>query len=403
MYHSIGAHYSHVTELLGFTPVRHEGKVMGLAAHGDPSATAPILRRRIAYLPDKRGWRNGGMVDQAELAYLRKALRGFSREDIAAGIQRVCEDEVLAFVSDILTTTRERRVAVAGGVFANVRLNQRIRELPGVESLCVFPHMGDGGIAVGAALACWGRRFASPSPEAAYRPRAMEHVYLGASYPHQDVVESLNRAGVPFTVHDDVEDRIGDLLAEGYVVCRFDGPMEYGPRALGNRSILCAPTDPSVHDWLNAALKRSEFMPFAPSALEEAASQCFLGVRPGCPAEHRFMTATYAATPWCKEHAPAVVHVDGTARPQTVSREVNPSFHKILTAFHRRTGLPLLINTSFNMHESPIVNSPDGAVKAFQQSGLHYLAMGKTLVHNPNAAWPRAAVPTSRVASPPNL
>jgi len=302
-------------------------------------------------------------------------------------------------VSDVLAATGERRVAVAGSVFANVRLNQRIRELPGVDALHVFPHMGDGGISVGAALGLRGRR--STSLSSSYRRAAVDHVYLGPCYSQKEIETTLSCAGLAFSVHEDIEEQVGGLLAQGYVACRFDGRMEYGPRALGNRSILCAPSDPSVHDWLNAALKRSEFMPFAPSALEEAAPQCFLGLRPDNRSEHHFMTATYTATSWCRGQAPAVVHVDGTARPQIVSRETSPSLHRILTAFELRTGLPLVINTSFNMHESPIVNTPDDAVRAFLQSGLHYLAMGKALARNPRPAWPKARVATTRAAAPP--
>ena len=183
---------------------------------------------------------------------------------------------------------------------------------------------------------------------------------------------------MPFEQVKNIEDRIGALLAKGHVVARFNGRMEYGPRALGNRSILYQPTDPTVNDWLNKKLKRTEFMPFAPVTLWEDAKNMYKDVdRNLFPAE--FMTITFDCTPKMAKGCPATVHVDNTARPQLTSEKINPSYYKIVKAYHKRMGLSTIINTSYNMHEEPIVCSPEDAIRAFQLGHLEYLAMGPFL------------------------
>jgi len=176
-----------------------------------------------------------------------------------------------------------------------------------------------------------------------------------------------------------VEREIAEQVAGGKVVARFDGRMEFGPRALGNRSILYAATDPTVNDWLNKRLKRTEFMPFAPMALAHRAGDLFEGIERGRMAAE-FMTVTFDCTPRMKQIAPAAVHVDGTARPQLVTERNNPSAFRVLTEYERLTGSPTVINTSFNMHEEPIVCTPADAVRAFVDGKLDVLAAGPFLV-----------------------
>jgi carbamoyltransferase len=172
------------------------------------------------------------------------------------------------------------------------------------------------------------------------------------------------------------------LLAEGHVVARFTGKMEYGPRALGHRSILYQTTDPSINDWLNAHLLRTEFMPFAPATLQEYADECYVGLD-GARDSARYMTITFNCTERMREQSPGVVHVDGTARPQILDPETAPDFYKITVAYHQLTGIPSLINTSFNMHGEPIVCTPDDALRSFNEGKLDYLAIGNWLVANP--------------------
>jgi carbamoyltransferase len=180
----------------------------------------------------------------------------------------------------------------------------------------------------------------------------------------------------------DIHEAIAQLLAKGHVVARFTGAMEYGPRALGHRTILYQTTDPSVNDWLNARLKRTEFMPFAPATLIEFAASRYIGID-GATDPARFMTITFNCTEQMKQESPGVVHIDGTARPQLIDPETAPDFYQILSAYHRLTGIPSLINTSFNMHGEPIVCTPDDAMRSFQAGNLDYLAIGNWLVKHP--------------------
>jgi carbamoyltransferase len=207
--------------------------------------------------------------------------------------------------------------------------------------------------------------------------------YLGTGYTHAEIRAAVERSGLRCTYHPgSIEVEVAQKLAEGKVVARFAGRMEYGPRALGNRSILYQPGDPSVNDWLNELLRRTEFMPFAPSSLYEAADDLYENVA-GAEDTARFMTITFHCKPATVEQCAGVVHVDGTARPQLVRWEDNPSYYRIVDEYRKRTGMPTIINTSFNIHEEPIVRSPDDALRAFLDSTLDYLAIGDLLVEGP--------------------
>jgi carbamoyltransferase len=238
--------------------------------------------------------------------------------------------------------------------------------------------MSDCGMGIGAALAVYYDREPRPKTDT----RCLEVVYLGPEYPEAEILAALRDSAVDFTRPEDLEAEVAELLSQGAVVARYDGRMEYGPRALGNRTIMYQPTDRSVNDWLNQALKRTEFMPFAPAVLEDAAGRCFLNVD-GAERTARFMTITFQCTEWMKEKCPGVVHVDGTARPQLVRREDNPGFYRIIEEYGAITGIPVIINTSFNLHEEPIVCTPSDAVRAFSIGHLDYLAIGPFLARNP--------------------
>jgi carbamoyltransferase len=222
----------------------------------------------------------------------------------------------------------------------------------------------------------------------------MDQVYFGPEFSDEDIERDLELNGLEYTCHQDIECQIARLLSEGYVVARFNGRMEYGPRALGNRSILYQPTDHSVNDWLNQGLSRTEFMPFAPSTLQQYAEQCFRDVK-GAEDAARFMTITFNCTDWMKEHCQGVVHIDNTARPQLVIQDENPSYYKIIDEYRKLTGLPTVVNTSFNIHEEPIVCTPSDAIRAFNMGNLDYLAIGSFLVKNP-VPITRDLLPSSR-------
>jgi carbamoyltransferase len=216
-----------------------------------------------------------------------------------------------------------------------------------------------------------------------YEPRPLDHVYLGDAFRADEIAEAVRSAGLRATHHPGtIEVEVAQQLSQGRVVARFNGAMEYGPRALGNRSILYQPGDPSVNDWLNELLRRTEFMPFAPASLAEHTSQLYENSA-GAEDTARFMTITFHCTPWMAERCAGVVHVDNTARPQIVRRQDNPSYHRIIEEYSRRTAVPVIINTSFNIHEEPIVRTPQDAIRAFLDSALDFLAIGDLLVEGP--------------------
>jgi len=379
-FNSLGNYYAYVTHICGFKAGKHEGKITGLAAYGEP--------RYQGLLNDLITFEAGTIVNKGQLFY-ESALEGieqrlptgWKREDLAASIQQHAEDLVHKYVGHWRENTGKRHIALAGGLFANVRINQVVHELDGVESVFIHPGMTDEGLPTGAALAL----NAQLAPDRSRVPRrCFEHVYLGPSFEDEGMVAALERAGVRYERHANIEEKIAELLAQGYVVARFAGAMEYGPRALGNRSILYTPSDPSVNDWLNKNLRRTEFMPFAPSVLAEELHRCFHGVA-GAEDTSRFMTITFKCTPWMQRECRGVVHIDGTARPQTVSERDNPAYYKIIERFRAKTGLPCIVNTSFNIHEEPIVCTPEDAVRAFQIGHLDCLAIGPFVAVNEEA------------------
>ena len=390
-YNSLGNYYAYSTILCGFQAHRHEGKVTGLAAHGEPKYV-PLLRQ---FIDEENGTfvNRGGVVFTEAIRELKRRLPAdFTREDLASSIQHHFEDAVVRLVTHWAKRTGLRNVALAGGVFANVRVNQEVHEIPGVDRIFVHPGMSDGGLSVGAALAAC---VPGTLPQVMRRdPEPLEHVYLGTDMTEREIEEALSRHGLtPESLDGPLHEEIAELLMQGHVVARADGPMEYGPRALGNRSILYQPADRAVNDWLNERLHRTEFMPFAPAALHEYRDQCFENVA-GAAHAAEFMTVTFDCTPFAQERMPGVVHIDGTARPQLVRREKNPDYYRIIDAFRARTGLPAVINTSFNMHEEPIVRTADDCVRAFLTGRLDYIALGPHLIRHPEGiTHPLVAVP----------
>jgi carbamoyltransferase len=365
--HSTGLFYAQVTSALGFTMSQHEGKIVGLAAYGDPRVLGPAVLDRFARAGGDYRYRSA-----MDPVFARDLATRFPREHVAAAYQHALEVVVCDLAAHWLRATGVRDVVLAGGVAANVKMNQRVGELDGVERIFVHPNMGDGGTGVGATLAfLWTR--------GEIRSREWESCYLGPAFGEAEMEDAIRRAGLEPRRSPHVARDVAAALAAGRVVARFGGAMEYGPRALGNRSILAAATDPTVNAWLNRRLGRTEFMPFAPVTLAEHARERYVDVD-RCRAAARFMTITCACTALMKRESPAAVHVDGTARPQLVRPEENPELCALLEAYHALTGIPTLINTSFNMHEEPIVCTPDDAVRAYLDGDLDDLSMGPFLV-----------------------
>ena len=385
-FHSIGNYYAYVTKLLGYKAQKHEGKVTGLAAFGEPRHV-DVLHRFIDYDAQAGRFVNrGGRMLWPAIDQLAAALpRGFRPEDLAASMQLLLEETVTSYIARWVRRTGIPDVVLSGGVFANVKLNQRIHELPGVETVCVHPGMTDAGLGVGAAYRSYLRRI--DPLDFRFNEARLESLYLGRGYSEDEMLAAVRRANVPAIRPVEPEGTVAELLAGGAIVGRFDGREEYGPRALGNRSILYQATDASVNKWLNERLHRTEFMPFAPVTLAESASRCYRGLE-GAEYAARFMTITFDSTDWLRREMPAVVHVDGTARPQLIDRATNPAYYRLLKAYEQRTGLNSLVNTSFNMHEEPIVHSPEDAVRAFLAADLDYLSMGPFLAARQEDALP---------------
>ncbi len=358
-----------MTSALGFKPGRHEGKIVGLAAYGEPKVLLDFVLGRFHQEPGTFRMRESNNV-----YFPRYLASHFPKVDIAAAYQHVLEVVATNYIRHYVEQTGIDTVALSGGVVANVKMNQRLFEIPGVRRLFVYPNMGDGGTGTGAA-------FLAARQDLKDR-EAYQAVYFGPDYDDAAIVAALRSEGLPFEHLEPIEPMIAKLIHQGHVVARFNGRMEYGPRALGNRSILYRATEPEVNQWLNQRLGRTEFMPFAPATLYEERHRCYDRID-GAELSAQFMTITFDCTEFMKRHCPAAVHIDDTARPQLVRPETNPSFYRILHVYYQLSGIPSLINTSFNMHEEPIVNSPEDAVRAFLQGRLDYLAIGNFLVRHP--------------------
>jgi len=369
---SPGQFYGEISQFLGFH-VLNAGKVTGLAARGDPTRAYPIMEKLFGLNRDSTGFRLAPLWTKSRKRGLFRDLSRFSREDISAAAQKRLEDVVTAYVERALRETGDKHVVLAGGVFANVLLNQRIWDLPLVEGVFVHPAMTDQGIAVGAALA-------HMAGTHGLMPRPIPHVYLGPEFTQEQMGTAIEQLGLASERCRDIDARVADLIVQGKVVARFSGRMEYGPRALGHRSILYHTADPAVNDWLNARLDRSEFMPFAPATLAEHAADCYQDYGPGVRHTARFMTMTFRCTEAMKKASPAVVHLDGTARPQVVHEETSPGYYRILKRVHEKTGVPSIVNTSFNIHGEPIVCTPSDALRLFRQGRVDALALGPFLL-----------------------
>jgi carbamoyltransferase len=363
-YDSFGLFYSMVTGFLGFKQHSDEGKITGLAAYGKPNKIKldfpfEVINGKIRYM-QKFGF--------SGREWLKEEFKNQRREDIAAWLQYNTERFICKIVEEWCKKTKIYDIALAGGLFANVKINQKIHEMPNVSSVYIFPHMGDGGLAVGVGLS-----IIKP------KPIKLKNIYFGPSYSKEEIISELENSGLKYTYNKEIEFQIAKLLSKGKIVARFKGGMEFGPRALGNRSILAPATDPSIVNLLNKKLKRTDFMPFAPATLAKYGEKCYKNIF-GAKYAAKFMTISFECTNWMKKCCPAVVHVDGTARPQLIDKKMNPSFYKIVYEYMKITGMPSLLNTSFNMHGEPIVESSRDAIETFMKAKLDYLAIENYLV-----------------------
>ena len=370
---SVGQAYAAMTQALGYRPNRHEGKLTGLAAYGKPTLLNDMQAR---FSVDADGRISSTFPDyKAMWRYMEQAAKTVTPEDAACSIQQLLERTVRDSVKALLERTGANRLALAGGIFANVRLNQLLAELPGVEETFIFPAMADDGITIGGAYDVLLERDGIAAWLAARRK--VDTMYMGRD--HRATADEVLGAGPGvITETDRTVDRAAELCAQGYVGAIYTGRMEFGPRALGARTILASPANTGLNDSLNARLQRTEFMPFAPVVLEEHAEEVFEiddRNRYAC----RFMTITTGVREHWREKIPAVVHVDNTARPQIVTDADNPLYAAIIRAFGEKTGLLAMVNTSFNAHEEPIINSPAECLRALVDDRVDFVITDKAL------------------------
>jgi carbamoyltransferase len=383
--HSLGLVYESLTAHLGFKRASDEYKVMALASYGQP-AFLDELRRSIRSRGD--GGFHAPELDWREFApaVLEDGDWGSEHADLASSVQHRLEEIMLELADWLHARTGERRLALAGGVALNCVANSRLwREGP-FEEVWVQPAAGDSGTALGAALAMAARlgEDVRPMPGAA----------LGRGFGDDDVAGWLERAAVPFERPDDVAEEVADTLARNGVVAWFEGRSEFGPRALGHRSLLADPRDAENLERLNDVKGREQFRPVAPMVLAERAAEIF----DGGPVPSPYMLFTHRVVPEWVERIPAVVHVDGTARIQTVDREHEPLMARVLQGFERRTGVPVVVNTSLNTAGRPMVDDPRDALECFGSAPIDLLAIGPFVVRRASGAPALAAEPLAAVA-----
>lgn len=386
---SAGYLYAAVTKRCGFKMSRHEGKITGLAAHGNSDTGYQRIAQHVIVvngrLKLKNLRRNNILEKLIRRAYgligLHRTFGAFqlvekcndiSNEDLAASMQRVLEDRLVEIVRYWVEKTGIRDVVVAGGIFANVKFNQCIGALDVINHFFVFPDMGDGGTAYGAAMLADVKRNG-------YIPdrSKLSSVYLGPEFTDQEIVIELEKNhNIKFHRSKDIAYDTAKLIAAGSIVGWFQGRMEYGPRALGSRSILASAADGSINKWLNERMRRTEFMPFAPSCLYEHAEDVFEIEKFQLKRAAEFMTLTMKVRDEWAERVPAITHVDQTARPQLIKYETNPLYHKMVMEYYKISGIPLIINTSFNVHEQPIVCGPNEAIECLATGVIDYLVIG---------------------------
>jgi carbamoyltransferase len=365
--HSLGIFFEHVTNLMNMRELEDEGKVMALANYAYPvdDAENPMMGLiQVDGLSIKCRYPSLGMYEK-----LHKILWHYPSEQFAYMAQRTLEVKILELVQNAIKTTGMNHLCLAGGVFSNVKVNRLLRLLPNVKECLVFPHMGDGGLALGAALVV------------NHRLNGIHHIplhdlFLGPEYSAPEIERALGDNGLSYKKSADIAKEVSDILAKGEIVFWFQGRMEWGPRALGARSILARPDSEAIKNELNLRLKkRVWYQPFCPSMLEDEAKE-ILEDYDGRP--NRFMTMAYMVRKEKRALVRGVINVDGSCRPQILPPN-DCLFAALLKEIRKRTGYAILLNTSFNIHGEPLVCSLEDAVSTFVRTKSRYMAVGDYL------------------------
>jgi len=375
---SFGFYYGRITGLLGFKPMRHEGKVTGLAAYGNPSKAMDLCKKMINVCDGRVVGRLGNFYSPFFQPYSRELqdeVNSFSKEDVAASAQLHLENMMCDLLEHYLVEFSESQLNLmcAGGVFGNVKVTQALKGNKRVKSTYVQPQMGDGGLCLGAA-ALSNERLLRHVQSVSRKTMPLQSMYLGPEPCYGQKQEITQQYDV-FNAKLAVEKVVSSLLL-GKVIGLVQGRMEFGPRALCNRSIICRTSDPSINDWLNKRMRRTEFMPFAPVIRLERAEEIITDYSIG-DITLEFMTSTVNVSKKFQQLCPAVVHIDGTARPQIVTAQSNPFMWNLLKLWEATSGELSLVNTSFNAHEEPIVRSESDAILALNERIVDELWISK--------------------------
>ena len=372
-FNSLGELYARTTQFLGMNPTSDEYKVMGLAAYANPKYAQPVydkLKGCIEVEKDGLGLRNNtSFTKWRYLKFLKDTFEGDRFDCVSYAVQRLTETTLAAWVANAVRRTGLKKVVLSGGIFMNVKANNIILSLPEVEELWVLPSCSDDSLSIGAAMhASMDLGFNEFEP--------LKDLYLGSEYSESEVEAALASCSESLSVEkmDGVEEHIGRSLVQGKIVGRFAGRMEWGARALGNRSILADPRDMRSIGRINKAIKKREFwMPYCPSMIEERAGDYFKADK-GYKAH--YMTMAFPTTSKAQDDIPACMHVyDHTIRPQVVVQDWNPRYHRVISSFAEETGVGTVLNTSFNLTGYPIVRSPKDALGVFVQSDLDAVAL----------------------------
>ncbi len=375
VFESLGLLYSAATQYLGFTPNDGEYKVMGLAPYGKSGVDLSGI-----VSPDKK---RGYKVDSRFVLYPfaqrsfegrfgpprdREAKMSEAHQDLAYALQDALEQVGLSVSALAKEKTGSNYACFAGGVALNVKLNKVVRESGMFEDIFVQPASGDNGLVLGAAALLYGKLTGK-------RPEPLTHLYFGTSYSDEEVAHTFTEKGIKFHRSKNLAKDAAKLIAEGKVLAWFQGRMEFGPRALGARSVIANPSQESMRDHVNAKIKfREEFRPFCPSMLEEEAQRLLKRAAPS-----PYMILSFDATNDARGLMPAVVHVDGTMRPQTVGSAAQPRYRALIEEVYALTGTPALLNTSLNVRGEPIVESPEHLVEFFLKTNVDAIVGGDSI------------------------
>jgi carbamoyltransferase len=383
---SLGWFYSNCTEALGWRHGSDEWKTMGLAPYGKTHPGAldgfyPVFKSGELIKPHK--YVNGGTwLDHSAYHYhfddaydLEKIAKRLGREDFAAEAQRVFQEQVNEIILPWLKKMNTRHLCAAGGAFLNVKSNQEIWYSGELDTQWIYPNPGDAGLAAGAALCVYFENHPK------HKHQLLPDVYFGPEFSNAEIKRTLDERGLEYEYTDSPSLTAAEYLADNKIIGWFQGRMESGPRALGSRSILMSPLKEENKDIINRCVKyREAFRPFCPSMLYEKSDEYLINSR-----DERFMVTSFAVREEKRNKIPAVVHVDGTARPQMVKKESNPRYYELIKAFGDKTGEYVILNTSFNVKGEPIVCSPREAIRCFFDTGLDVLILGNYKILKPRS------------------